>query len=40
VSDTGEGIPEKELAYIFEEFHRVDKSRHLMKTKVAWVWQS
>jgi two-component system sensor histidine kinase ResE len=28
VSDTGEGIPEKELAYIFEEFHRVDKSRH------------
>ena len=28
VSDTGEGIPEKELPYIFEEFHRVDKSRH------------
>ncbi len=28
VSDNGEGIPEKEIPYIFEEFHRVDKSRH------------
>jgi signal transduction histidine kinase len=28
VSDSGEGISEKEIPYIFEEFHRVDKSRH------------
>jgi len=28
VSDNGEGIPEKEIPFIFEEFHRVDKSRH------------
>lgn len=28
VSDSGEGIPADEIPYIFEEFHRVDKSRH------------
>jgi two-component system OmpR family sensor kinase/two-component system sensor histidine kinase BaeS len=28
VSDNGEGIPEGELPYIFDQFHRVDKSRH------------
>ena len=28
VSDNGEGIPEKETPYIFDQFHRVDKSRH------------
>ena len=27
VTDTGEGIPEKEIANIFERFYRVDKSR-------------
>jgi signal transduction histidine kinase len=28
VSDNGEGIPEREIPYIFDHFHRVDKSRH------------
>ncbi len=28
VQDTGEGIPAEELPYIFNRFHRVDKSRH------------
>ena len=28
MSDSGEGISEKEIPYIFEEFHPVDKSRH------------
>lgn len=28
VSDNGEGIPSEEIPYVFEQFHRVDKSRH------------
>ena len=28
VSDNGEGIPSDEIPYVFEHFHRVDKSRH------------
>ncbi len=27
ISDSGEGIPEKDLPYVFEPFYRVDKSR-------------
>ena len=28
VQDTGEGIPAEEIPYLFDRFHRVDKSRH------------
>lgn len=28
VRDNGEGIPDNEIPYVFDQFHRVDKSRH------------
>jgi len=33
IQDTGEGIPAEELPFIFERFHRGDKSRHSEKNQ-------
>ena len=35
VSNTGKGIPEKDLPYIFERFYKVDKSRSASKNSTG-----
>ena len=35
VSDSGEGIPEEDLPYVFDRFHKADKSRGKDKTGVG-----
>ena len=40
VEDTGIGIPADELPYIFNRFHRGDKSRHTEWGRPGWGWRS
>lgn len=35
ISDSGPGIPEEDIPFIFDRFHKVDKSRGKDKTSVG-----
>ena len=35
ITNTGKGIPEKELPYVFERFYKVDKSRSANKNSTG-----